>query len=432
MTLTLTPAELRASWPGLSTLDRVDVFRHGDRVFTHDLFITLPAPEQAAVLLAMEAPERRVWFRLLPPDDAADLIQELGTEHREPFLELLDPVTRGEVRALLAYADDDAAGLMTPRFARLRPDMTVNEALRYLQRQAREKTETIYCAYVLGPDQRLMGVVSFRDLFTAPEGPISQVMRTKVVTVPETMDQEAVAKVIARHDLHAVPVVDTAGRMKGIVTVDDIVDVLRSEATEDIQKLGGMEALESPYFRTTLLEMVRKRAGWLTILFVGEMLTTNAMARYEDDIAKAVVLALFVPLIISSGGNTGSQASTLIIRSMALGEVGLGDWSRVVRRELIAGLVLGAILATLGLLRIVVGQTLFGNYGAEWLAVGATVAVSLVGVVTWGTIVGSMLPFAIRRAGFDPASASAPFVATLVDVSGLILYFTVGSFFLNL
>ncbi len=433
MTLMTDPAELRASWPGLTPHDRLDVFRHGDRLATHDLFLALPSADQAAVLSSMETVERRLWFRLLPPDDAADLIQELAPEEREPFLNLLDPTTRGEVRALLAYAEDDAGGLMSPRFARLRPDMTVVEAIRYLQRQAREKVETIYYAYVLDQEQRLLGVVSFRDLFTAaPDRPIVDVMRKEVVTVSDTLDQEAVAKLIAQHDLQAVPVVDAEGRVKGIVTVDDIVDVIRHEATEDIQKLGGMEALESPYFRTGLLEMVRKRAGWLTLLFVGEMLTTTAMARYEDDIAQAVVLALFVPLIISSGGNTGSQASTLIIRAMALGEVGLGDWWRVVRREVGAGLVLGSLLATLGLLRIVVGQAVFGNYGAEWLGVAATVSTSLVGVVTWGTLVGSMLPFAIRRAGFDPASASAPFVATLVDVSGLVLYFSVGQVFLDL
>ncbi len=219
--------------------------------------------------------------------------------------------------------------------------------------------------------------------------------------------------------------------MKGIVTVDDVVDVVQQEATEDIQKLGGMEALEMPYMQSSLGRLVKKRAGWLAILFVGEMLTASAMGHYEDEIAHAVVLALFVPLIISSGGNSGSQATTLIIRAMALGEVSIGDWWRISRRELLAGLSLGAILATIGLVRILAWQALFHTYGAHYAGIAATVAVSLVGVVAWGTLAGSMLPFVIRRFGFDPASASAPFVATLVDVFGLVIYFNVAKLILT-
>jgi magnesium transporter len=315
---------------------------------------------------------------------------------------------------------------MSPRFGRLRADMTVDEAIRYLRRQSQARLETLYYAYVLDPGQGLRGVVSFRDLFAAPDDyPIAAVMRTDVVTVSDTLDQEAVAHVIAEHGFHAVPVVDADGRMQGIVTVDDIVGVVQREATEDIHKLGGMEALGAPYMQTRLGAMVKKRAGWLSALFLGEMLTASAMSHYEDEIARAVVLALFVPLIISSGGNSGSQATTLIIRAMALGEVSIRDWWRVVHRELGAGLALGVILALIGSVRILVWQGLFHSYGAGYGHVAATVALSLVGVVTWGTVVGSMLPFVIRRLGFDPASASAPFVATLVDVSGLVIYFNV-------
>ena len=219
--------------------------------------------------------------------------------------------------------------------------------------------------------------------------------------------------------------------MKGIVTADDIVEVVQSEATEDIQKLGGMEALDTPYMRTELGAMVKKRAGWLSALFLGEMLTASAMGHYEAQIAQAVVLALFVPLIISSGGNSGSQATTLIIRAMALGEVGLRDWWRIMGREIGAGVSLGFILAILGLIRILAWQYLFGTYGPNYAYVAASVAISLVGVVTWGTVMGSMLPFVIRRFGFDPASASAPFVATLVNVSGLIIYFSVARLILG-
>ncbi|WP_438000085.1 magnesium transporter [Sorangium sp. So ce185] len=428
----LTAAELREIWAVLSPAERVESFEHVDRSEVHSFFLSLSGQEQAAILLAMNSGERQLWMRLLAPDDAADVIQLVPPQDRDSFLEMLDEPTRREVTALMAYAEDAAGGLMSPRFARLRPDMKVGEAIRYLQRQAQEKLETIYYAYVLDQEQRLQGVVSFRDLFVAPgDKLVSEVMRRDVISVPDTLDEEAVARVIAHHDLNALPVVDAEGRMKGIVTVDDIVDVVQQAATEDIQKLGGMEALDTPYMQTSMLAMVKKRGGWLSALFLGEMLTASAMGHYEEEIARAVVLALFVPLIISSGGNSGSQATTLIIRAMALGEVTIKDWWRIVRRELTAGLSLGVILATIGLVRILVWQAIFHTYGEHYREVAATVAISLIGIVTWGTLAGSMLPFAIRRLGFDPASASAPFVATLVDVSGLVIYFNVAQIVLQ-
>lgn len=422
----LSTEELRDCWNVLSAHERVEAFAQMARADSDDFFLGVEPADQASLLLAMPEGERRLWLRLLAPDDAADVLQSLPEATRPALLSMLDDTTRLEVTALLAYAEDAAGGLMSPRFARLRPEMSVDEAIRYLQRQARERLETIYYAYVLDAEQRLRGVVSFRDLFAAPgDKPLSEVMHVDVISVPDTLDQESVARIIAEHDLSALPVVDAQGRMKGIVTIDDVVDVVQREATEDIQKLGGMESLDTPYLQTPLLEMIRKRAGWLSALFLGELLTASAMGRFEDEIAKAVVLALFVPLIISSGGNSGSQATTLIIRAMALGEVKLGDWWRIMRRELLAGLALGLILATLGMVRILVWQQVFHTYGAHPVPVAITVAVSLVGIVTWGTVAGSMLPFVIRRAGFDPASASAPFVATLVDVSGLVIYFSV-------
>jgi magnesium transporter len=322
----LTAAEIREVWHILSAQERVEAFQHMDRAESDDFFLGISAREQAAIILAMQNGERRLWFRLLAPDDAADVIQHVPQSERAGLLEMLDEPTRREVTALLAYAEDAAGGLMSPRFARLRPEITVGEAIRYLQRQAQEKLETIYYAYVLDQEQRLKGVVSFRDLFAAPgDKPLAEVMHKDVISVPDAMGQEAVAQVIARHDLNALPVVDAEGRMKGIVTVDDIVDVVQQAATEDIQKLGGMEALDTPYTQTSLRAMIKKRAGWLSALFLGEMLTASAMGHYEEEIAKAVVLALFVPLIISSGGNSGSQATTLIIRAMALGEVAIKD-----------------------------------------------------------------------------------------------------------
>jgi magnesium transporter len=427
----LSYAELQDAWPLLVPSERLEAFRLLAQADADDFFLSLNARDQVELLFALPEKERRLWMRLLAPDDAADVIQEVPQEARPGLLALLDEVSRAEVSALLDYAEDEAGGLMNPRYARLRPDMNVDEAIGYLRRQARERIATIYYVYVLDGQQRLVGIISFRELFAAPgDKKVQDVMRTDMVTVSEQMDQEAVSLLFAQYDFMALPVVDAEGHIKGIVTVDDIVDVVQEEATEDIQKIGGMEALDGPYLQIGFAQMIKKRAGWLSALFLGEMLTATAMGYYEQAIERAVVLALFIPLIISSGGNSGSQASTLVIRAMALDEVRLRDWWRVVRREIFAGLVLGTILGAIGLMRILLWPTRAQVYGEHYFLVGLTVAVSLVGVVMFGTIAGSMLPFILRRLGFDPASASAPFVATLVDVSGLIIYFTVASFIL--
>jgi magnesium transporter len=425
----LSADELREVWPALAEDERVEGFLLLPREDAEDLFLSLTPLEQAQLVTRVPAGQRRIWMRQLAPDDAADVLQEVESDQRDELIGLLDEATRREVRALMAYAEDDAGGLMSPRFARVRPDMQVDEAIRYLQKQARDRLETIYYAYVLDSEQRLLGVCSFRELFAASAGRlVRDIMHEEPVTVLEDMDQEAVAQRIKRHGFLALPVVDAEGRMKGIVTLDDIVDVVEEEATEDVQKFGGMEALEAPYMQTSFASMIQKRGGWLALLFVGEMLTATAMARFEHDIAKAVVLAVFVPLIISSGGNSGSQASTLIIRAMALGEVRLRDWWRIVQRELAAGLALGTLLAILGALRIVGWEAAFHSYGVYYPHLALTVGISLIGVVTMGTLCGSMLPLLLKRVGLDPASASAPFVATLVDVSGLLIYFSAAKF----
>jgi magnesium transporter len=424
--------DLRDAWAALDLTERVEGFRLLAPEEAEELFFALPVREECELLLALPERERQLWMRQLAPDDAADVVQQAPEAAREGLLHLLDEPTRREVNALLAYAEDEAGGLMSPRYVRLRPDMSVDEAISYLRRAARERVETIYYIYVLDAEQRLLGVVSFRDLFAAPpDRTVREVMRTDVVTVREELDQEAVANVIAESHLMAVPVLDAEGRIQGIVTIDDIVDVVREEATEDIQKIGGTQALEAPYLHVSLGEMVKKRAGWLAVLFVGELLTASAMAYYEDRVARALVLVLFIPLIISSGGNAGSQATTLVIRAMSIGEVHLRDWWQVFRREFAAGLALGVILGVLGLLRVVLWPSREDVYGANFLLLGYTVALSLVGVVLWGALAGSMLPFVLRRLGFDPASASAPFVATLVDVTGLVIYFSVATFFLR-
>jgi magnesium transporter len=419
------------TWPSLSARARVEAFEALPRDQADNFFLELSSRDECELLQAMPEGERRIWLRLLAPDDAADVIQLAPESERAGLLDQLDNIARREVAALLAYKEDEAGGVMNPRFARVRPDMTIDEAISYLRRQAAQ-VETIYYAYALDDAQHLQGVVSFRDLFSAdPNKLVRDVMRTQFIAATEDMDQETVAKLVTAHHLLAVPVVDRDGRMQGIVTVDDIVDVVQEEASEDIQKVGGMEALDAPYLEIGFWRMVRKRAGWLAILFLGEMLTATAMGYFEHEITRAVVLALFVPLIISSGGNSGSQATTLVIRAMAIGEVRLRDWWRIIRREFSTGFVLGSVLAIIGMMRILVWQAIWKPYGEFFILVALTVACSLIGVVLFGTIAGSMLPFVLRRVGLDPASASAPFVATLVDVTGLVIYFSVAKAILH-
>ena len=428
----LSAEDLLEAWHLLVPEDRLESFQALPRPEAEDLFLSLSAHDQAELLRALPQPERRSWMRLLAPDDAADLVQEIPHDQREELLALLDDTTRKEVNGLLAYAEDDAGGLMNPRYVRVRPEMTVDEAITYLRRQAPDRAGAMHYAYVLDPEQRLRGVVSFRKLLSAkPDQRVSEVMQTDLIKVPEKMDQEDLSRLFATYRLMAFPVVDEQGHMKGIVTLDDIVDVVREEATEDIQRIGGTAPIDAPYLRISIIGMIKKRAGWLAALFIGETLTATAMGYFEAEIARAVVLALFVPLVISSGGNSGSQATTLVIRAMALGEVRLRDWWRVIRREIISGLGLGVILAAIGLARILIWQGLFHTYGKHFMLLAITVAASLMGVVLWGTIVGSMLPFILRRLGFDPASASAPFVATLVDVTGLVIYFTMAKIVLS-
>jgi len=424
--------DLLETWRLLDIEERLEAFMDLPRDQAEDFFLELSAREEYELITAMPAGQRRSWMRLLPPDDAADVVQESEESEREDLLALLDDPTRREVRALLAYAEDDAGGLMNPRYARVRPDVSVDEAISYLRRQARATLESVYYIYAVEADQRLAGVVSFRDLFSAAPGKtIRDLMVTDLVTARDDTDQEELGRMFAQYDLQAIPVVDGEGRMQGIVTVDDIVDVLQEEATEDIQKIGGTEALDAPYLETGFTSLLSKRVTWLAVLFLGEMITASAMGRFEDELGRALVLGLFIPLIISSGGNSGSQASTLVIRAMALGEVTLSDWWRVVRREVMQGLIMGLLLGVLGFARIEIWQQLFHTYGEHSLLIATTVGLSVMGVVTFGTVCGSMLPFLLRRVGLDPASASAPFVATLVDVMGIVLYFSVASLVLR-
>ncbi|PIQ86490.1 MAG: magnesium transporter [Candidatus Omnitrophica bacterium CG11_big_fil_rev_8_21_14_0_20_45_26] len=431
-TADLTINEIREAWPVLSAEERFEAFSLLDRESAQEFFMPLLARAKASLISQMTETDRTLWMRLLPLDDAADVIQVSHPKKRETLLSLLDDQSRQEVRALLLYKEDVAGGLMNPRFARVRPHLTVDEAIRYLRLQISDKQENIYYVYVLDESQKLLGVVSFRDIFKAPPHKlISDIMQDDVITVTENQDQEVVSRIFSQHKFLALPVVDRDRKMRGIITADDIMHVMQQEVTEDIHKLGGMEALKRPYMQIGFWHMLRKRAGWLVVLFFGEMLTASAMAYFEEEIARAVVLALFVPLIISSGGNSGSQATTLIIRAMALGEVKLRDWLRIAGREMGIGLGLGCILSVIGFFRIVAWQMFFHLYGEHYLLVALAVSLSLAGVVMWGTLAGSMLPLILRRLGFDPASASAPFVATLVDVSGIMIYFSASALILR-
>jgi magnesium transporter len=367
-------------------------------------------------------------------DQQADLFRELDDAERARLLKLVEQPTRDALKLLLRYPPDTAGGIMTTEFVSMPTTWTVDQALAYISRVGRAK-ETIYAIYVLDPtDHRLVHAVSLRELMLADRAArVADVGDQRApLSVSPLTDREEVARLISKYNLLAVPVVDEGNHVLGIVTVDDVIDAIVREQTEDVYRLGGMEALDVPYTEIGFGTMIRKRAGWLCALFLGEMLTATAMGHFEGEIARAVVLSLFIPLIISSGGNSGSQATSLIIRALALRELHVGDWWRVALRELPSGLALGAILGTIGIMRIVLWQRLgWYNYGPHWPLVALTVGCALVGVVTFGSLTGSMLPFLLKRLGFDPASASAPFVATLVDVTGLVIYFTVAFFILR-
>jgi len=369
----------------------------------------------------------------MTPDDRADTLEGLEEGSAEEILSEIPAAERAETEKLLAYEPDSAGGLMTTEFVSVSQDTPVEEALAAVRRIARsERREAMNTVYTTDAKGRLQGVMSLRELLAAAEGSkVSDVAWQEVQTVPVTADRAEVARLTREYDLVAVPVVDESGVIQGVVTVDDVIDALVEEHTEDVQRFGGMEALDEPYTKIGFVAMIGKRAPWLAALFLSEMLTTTAMGHFQGELEKAVVLALFVPLIISSGGNSGSQATSLIIRSLALGEIKLRDWWRIALRELPSGLVLGMILGLMGIARILLWQQLgIGMYPHPKL-LALTIGVALVGVVTFGSLAGSMLPFVLQKLGFDPASASAPFVATLVDVTGLSIYFYVALLILH-
>lgn len=427
-----TERHLAERWATLDRAERTRAFRSLPRIAATAFLFGLTAWEQASLLTSLSPEEQASWLRAFPAASVAALIRALPAGERETFLDRLEDAKRSAVEELLAFAEDEAGGLVNPQFARVRADVSVDEAIAYVRKEMLAHVSAARYVYVLDDEQRLVGVLALRDLFTAAPGtPVREVMQAEVVSVDEKTHVRALREQMKQHHLLALPVVDAGGRMKGLVGLTQMVEAIEAEATRDMQRLGGAEALGEPYLTIGISRMIGKRAGWLSALFLGEMLTATAMGFFEQEIERAVVLALFVPLIISSGGNSGSQATTLVIRAMAVGEVGRSDLLRVIRRELVAGLGLGVILGAIGLTRILLWHFGFHAYGEHFLGIGLTVALSLVGVVLWGALAGSALPFVLRRLGFDPASASAPFVATVVDVSGLIIYFTVASLVLR-
>lgn len=417
------PAEVADLLDDLSIEDQVITFRVLPRRLAAEVFEYLPLDVQEQLLKAMAQEDVAAILNDMSPDDRTILLDELPANVTRQLLALLTPRERAIATTLLGYPEGSIGRLMTPDYVRVRPDWTIAETLAHIRRYGQD-SETLNHVYVVDQHGVLIDDIRIRQVLLAPpDRHIADIMDHRFIALSAMDDQETAVAIFRREDRSALPVTDSAGVLIGIVTIDDVLDVAEAEATEDIQKIGGMEALEEPYMQIALPRMVRKRAIWLVVLFLGEMLTATAMGFFEEEIERAVVLALFIPLIISSGGNSGSQAATLVIRALALGEVHLRDWLRVLRRELLAGLSLGVILGIIGFLRIAVWSTFSDTYGPHWPLVALTVGLTLMGIVLWGTLTGSMLPLILRRVGLDPATSSAPFVATLVDVTGLLIYF---------
>jgi len=396
------------------------------------VFKILDIAQQRDIVKELPSSKTAELLNELPADDRTDFLEELPKSVIRDLIKLLDPEERKITLSLLGYPEDSVGRLMTPDYVYVYEHNTIEEVFATIRRYAKN-SETIDVIYVINERGELIDDIRIRDIIlAAPNKYVNELIDERVVALNVTDDQEYANQVFKMNNRVALPVTDDNNILLGIVTIDDMLWVANEEFSEDIQKIGGTESFDEPYLDIPLLKLFRKRVGWLVVLFLGEMLTATAMGYFEDEIAKAVVLALFVPLIISSGGNSGSQASTLIIQAMAVGDISISDWWRVLRRELLSGMLLGSVLGIIGFVRVAVWHSIVPNiYGVHWQKIGFTVGFSLVGVVLWGTLSGSMLPIALKKLGADPAVSSAPFVATLVDVTGLIIYFSFAYFFLQ-
>jgi magnesium transporter len=423
-------ADLAEAVVELAPEDQVIVFRILPREMAARMFEYLEVEDQEELLKAMGDKDVANILNDMAADDRTALLEELPAKVTRHLLNLLSPQELRVASQLLGYPEDSVGRLMTPDYVAIKPHWTVQQVLEHLRKFGSDR-ETLNVVYVVD-----MGVLvddlRLREILLAdPSRTVEELMDRSYVALRATDDQETAVALIRKHDRVALPVVDSEGKLLGIVTVDDVLDVAEEEATEDIQKLGGSQAFDEPYLDITISEMIRKRAPWLALLLFGEMLTASAMAHFEEELASAIVLAIFIPLIISSGGNSGSQAATLVTRALALGEVRIADWWRVMSREIFSGVILGGILGVIGFFRVFIWAEMFNLYGDHSTQVAITIGLSLFGVVLWGCLTGSMLPIILKRLGADPATSSAPFVATLVDVTGIVIYFTVAALVLS-
>lgn len=436
---------LDKQFKNLHSADIAEILNEMDLHEGKQLYYFLDDKIAADALIEMEEDKRERFLALLtseqiadqmdhlPSDEAADVISELPDKIQDEVLREIEKEDAGQasdIVDLLKYDENTAGGLMQKELVKVNSEKNMIDCVKELRKHA-DHIEDIYAIYVVDDADRLVGVIPLKKILTISlKTKIADVYEPEVMSVKTNMDAEAVAKVMEKYNLVFMPVVDGLGKLVGRITIDDIVDVIRKEETEDVQMMAAVQVLDESYMSSSVYEVIKKRAGWLIVLFIGESFTATAMSFYEDQIAKAVVLALFVPLIISSGGNTGSQASTLVIRSLALGEVSVRDWWKIFSKEIKVGIVLGLILGVFGFLRVAVWNSFLHVYGEYWLPVAFTVGLSLVGVVLWGNLVGTLFPFILKRLGLDPAVSSAPFVATMVDITGLLIYFTIASLLL--
>lgn len=431
------PADIAEILEDLPAEDSGVIFRILPRDVAGVAFEYLPLDQQTEIVQTLGSEQLKNVLNEMAPDDRTRLFEELPAEVTKRALEQLSADELRVARTLLGYPEDTAGRYMTPEYLSLRPGMSAREGLEWVRKHGKGR-ETLNLLYIIDDKSILLADLRLAELVMAdPDARVGDLPTRPLVGIPATASKDEIISTFEKYDRVALPVTDSRGAMVGIITADDVLDVAEEQATEDIQKLGGLEALEAPYMEISTLEMLRKRGGWLAVLLVGGMLTATAMASFQDELSRAEVLSLFLPLIIASGGNSGSQATSLIIRALALREIQLSDWWKVALRELQSGLLLGVGLATIGFLRVVAWEwlhqagVLSRGYGDHYLLVASTVSASLIGVVLVGALIGSMLPFVLRRLGLDPAAASAPFVATIVDVTGIVIYFTVAAFMLR-
>jgi magnesium transporter len=416
----------------LEKTNRILFFRALPKTQMSEVFSHLEPEYQNNLLIELSDEEIQHLLANLAPDDRTTLLSEIPGQITQRLLNLLNPQDLREATKLLGYPEESVGRLMTPDYVAVRPGWTIRESLAHI-RKIGKMSETINVIYVTDTSWKLLDALDLKlFILTDPDRAVQDIMDDDFISISAFEDREETVQIMQKYDKLVLPVVDSEGVLIGIVTIDDVLDVAEEEATEDFQKMGGVSALDTPYMAASVWTMFKKRSGWLAVLFLGQMLTTTAMESFEAQLESIIVLALFIPLIISSGGNSGSQATSLIIRAMAVSDVNLKDWWVVMRKEAIAGLMLGFFLAFIGIFRVLGWQWLgFYDYGSEYVLIALTVSVALVGVVSWGSLVGSMLPFILRRIGFDPATSSAPFVATFVDVTGLLIYFGAAAIILS-